>query len=155
MGNFLLGSYSARLDKSGRLKIPEKFRAAIEERYGKDLFVTSLSDDAVHIYPLPVWITLTGITQEGVNQFNQSVQSFQVRVSHMGSVNQIDLKGRVLISPQLRQKIQLDGEVEVLGINNHLQVWNKERLVKTIESKPLTTEDWEAIARLSPRGRNE
>ena len=43
MGNFILGSFSARLDKSGRLKIPEKFRAAIEEEFGKDLFVTSLS----------------------------------------------------------------------------------------------------------------
>lgn len=155
MGNIILGSSSARLDKSGRLKIPEKFRAAIEEQYGKDLFVTSLSDDAVHIYPLPVWLELTGITHEGVNQFNQSVQSFQVRVSHMGSVNQIDLKGRVLISPQLRQKVRLDGEVEVLGITNHLQVWNKEHLVKTIEANPLSAEDWENIARLSPRGRNE
>jgi MraZ protein len=152
MGNFILGSSSARLDKSGRLKIPEKFRAAIEEQYGRDLFVTSLSDDAVHIYPLPVWIQLTGITHEGVNQFNQSVQSFQVRVSHMGSVNQIDPKGRVLISPQLRQKVNLDGEVEVLGITNHLQVWNKEHLVKTIEANPLTARDWEAIARLSPPG---
>ncbi|OGD12237.1 MAG: hypothetical protein A2Y86_07030 [Candidatus Aminicenantes bacterium RBG_13_62_12] len=155
MGNFILGSFSARLDKSGRLKIPEKFRAAIEEEFGKDLFVTSLSDDAVHIYPLPVWIKLTGITQEGANQFNQSVQSFQVRVSHMGSVNQIDPKGRVLISPQLRQKVRLEAEVEVLGINNHLQVWNKEHLVKTIEANPLTAEDWQTIARLSPRGRNE
>jgi len=155
MGNFMLGSSSARLDKSGRLKIPEKFRAAIEEQYGKDLFVTSLSDDAVHIYPLPVWTQLTGITHEGVNQFNQSVQSFQVRVSHMGSVNQIDPKGRVLISPQLRQKVNLNGEVEVLGITNHLQVWNKEHLVKTIEANPLNAEDWENIARLSPRGRNE
>lgn len=152
MGNFILGSSSARLDKSGRLKIPEKFRAAIEEQYGKDLFVTSLSDDAVHVYPLPVWLQLTGITHEGVNQFNQSVQSFQVRVSHMGSVNQIDPKGRVLISPQLRQKVKLDGEVEVLGITNHLQVWNKEHLIKTIEANPLTAKDWEAIARLSPPG---
>lgn len=155
MGNFLLGSYTARLDKSGRLKIPEKFRTAIEQEYGKDLFVTSLSDDAVHIYPMPVWLSLTGITQEGVNQFNPSVQSFQVRATHMGGVNQIDLKGRILISPQLRQKIHLDGEVEVLGINNHIQVWNKEHLTKTVEANPLTSEDWEAIARLSSRGRNE
>ncbi len=155
MGNYLLGSCPAKLDKSGRLKIPEKFRAAIEEKYGKELFVTSLSDDAVHIFPLPIWFKLTGITQEGANQFNLSVQSFQVRVSHMGSVNQIDPKGRVLISPQLRQKIGLDGEVEVLAINNHLQVWNKDHLIKTIEANPLTADDWQAIARLSSRGPDE
>ncbi|MCK7470183.1 MAG: hypothetical protein MZU95_04795 [Desulfomicrobium escambiense] len=37
---------------SGRIKIPEKFREVIEQVYGKDLFVTSLSDDSIKIYPL-------------------------------------------------------------------------------------------------------
>ena len=40
MNNSLMGSYAARLDASGRIKIPEKFRELIEENYGKDLFVT-------------------------------------------------------------------------------------------------------------------
>ena len=31
LGQYLIGSYTARLDKSGRIKIPEKFRAAIED----------------------------------------------------------------------------------------------------------------------------
>jgi division/cell wall cluster transcriptional repressor MraZ len=156
MGNLLLGSGTARLDKSGRLKIPEKFRVAIEERYGKDVFVTSLNNEAIHIFPLPIWLKLTGITQEGTIQFKPSVQNLLIRVSRMGSISQIDPKGRVLISPHLRQKARLDGEVEVLGINDtHLQVWNKEILDKTIEAKPLTDEDWESIARLSSRGRDE
>ena len=156
MGNLLLGSSTARLDKSGRIKIPEKFRSAIEERYGKDLFVTSLNDEAIHIFPLPIWLKLTGITQEDTVQFKPSVQSLLVRVSHMGTISQIDPKGRVLISPHLRQKAQLNGEVEVLGINdNHLQLWNKDILTKKVETTPLTDEDWESIARLSSRGRNE
>jgi MraZ protein len=156
MGNLLLGSSTARLDKSGRIKIPEKFRSAIEERYGKDLFVTSLNDEAIHIFPLPIWLILTGITQEDTVQFKPSVQSLLVRVSHMGTISQIDPKGRVLISPHLRQKAQLNGEVEVLGINdNHLQLWNKDILTKKVEANPLTDEDWESIARLSSRGRNE
>ena len=45
MANVLIGSYTARLDTSGRIKIPEKFREVIEQVYGKDVFVTSLSDD--------------------------------------------------------------------------------------------------------------
>ncbi|MGD9346791.1 MAG: hypothetical protein PVH84_13065, partial [Candidatus Aminicenantes bacterium] len=52
MGNLLIGSATAKLDKSGRIKIPEKFRTALEEEYGKDLFITSLTDEAIQIYPL-------------------------------------------------------------------------------------------------------
>jgi len=33
--NQLIGSYSARLDHSGRLKIPEKFRDLIENSMGR------------------------------------------------------------------------------------------------------------------------
>jgi hypothetical protein len=47
MANVLIGSYTAKLDASGRIKIPEKFREVIEQVYGKDLFVTSLSDDSI------------------------------------------------------------------------------------------------------------
>jgi len=47
MGNTLIGSSPARFDKSGRIKIPEKFRIAIEEEYGKELFITSLTDEAI------------------------------------------------------------------------------------------------------------
>ena len=66
MGNSLIGSYAARFDQSGRIKIPEKFRSTIEEEYGKELFITSLTDEAVQIYPLSVWEELTGIASEGV-----------------------------------------------------------------------------------------
>jgi len=35
MSNSLIGSYPARLDASGRVKIPQKFREAIEAQHGR------------------------------------------------------------------------------------------------------------------------
>ncbi|MEE9390143.1 MAG: MraZ N-terminal domain-containing protein [Candidatus Aminicenantaceae bacterium] len=81
MGNSLLGSYTAKFDKSGRIKIPEKFRTAIEEEYGKELFITSLSDEAVQIYPLSVWEGLTGITNEGAIHMHPAVRRFLLGVN--------------------------------------------------------------------------
>ena len=49
------GSAPAKIDEKGRLKIPTDFRRVIEERYGPDLFVTSVMGDAALLYPLPVW----------------------------------------------------------------------------------------------------
>jgi MraZ protein len=148
MGNTLIGSYTARFDKSGRIKIPERFRAAIEEEYGKELFITSLTDEAVQIYPLPVWNNLTGIAGEGAYHFKPSIRRLLIRVNSKGTKYRIDSKGRILVNQLLREKAQLEDEVEVIGLSNHLEIWNKDLLEETLGEKPLTDEDFENIAEL-------
>jgi len=155
MGNFLLGSYPARIGKSGRIKIPEKFRTAIEELYGKELFITSLSDQAVQIYPLPVWEELAGITKTGLVHLKPDVKMFMRRVNLKGGQHEIDLKGRVLINPVLREKTQLEEDVEVIGLNNHLEVWNRDLLNKLLDKNPLTDEDFEQISNLANKVKTE
>ncbi len=155
MGNLLIGSYTVRLDKSGRIKIPEKFRAALEEGYGKDLFITSLTDEAVQVYPLPVWEKLSGVSTEGALHLKPTVRKFMLRVNRKGFHYQIDSKGRVLISQVLREKAKLEDEVEVIGLSNHLEIWNKKSLDQTLEEKPLTNEDFDNIAGLTPQGKSE
>lgn len=155
MGNSLIGSYSARFDRSGRIKIPEKFRSAIEEEYGKELFITSLTDEAVQIYPLPVWEELTGIASEGALHLKPTVRKFMLRVNRKGIKYQIDSKGRILITQSLRERAKLEDEVEVIGLSNHLEIWNKNILDETLEGKPLTDEDFENISELLPQGKDK
>jgi MraZ protein len=155
MGSFLLGSYTARFDKSSRIKIPEKFRNAIEEQFGKDLFITSLADESVQIYPLSVWERLSGSSMEGALQLNPAVRSFMIRVNRKGNHYRIDSKGRILINQVLREKAELNDEVVVLGLTDHLEVWNKDKLDKILEERPLTNEDFERIAELLPQGKTE
>lgn len=155
MTNSLIGSYTARLDASGRIKIPEKFRETIEAVYGKEIFITSLSDESVQIYPLGVWEEMTGIASEGAVHLRPDVRKFMLRVNRKGSRHEIDSKGRVLISQVLREKAALKEEVEVIGLSNHLEVWNRDALDGTLEQSPLTNEDFENIARLIPRGKTE
>ena len=149
----MIGSYTARFDKSGRIKIPEKFRIAIEEKYGKDVFITSLTDESVQIYPLPVWERLSGISDEGALHLKPAIRKFMIRVNRRGNHHQIDSKGRVLIGQVLRERANLEEEVEVIGLSNHLEVWNKTRLDVSLEEKPLTNEDFENISQLLPQGK--
>jgi division/cell wall cluster transcriptional repressor MraZ len=148
MGHLLIGSYSAKLDKSGRLKIPEKFRSAIEEEYGKDLFITSLTDDSVHVYPLPVWTALSGVTKQGAVHFRPDVRQFMLNVNRKGTGAEIDSKGRVLINQILRDQAKLQDEVVVIGMTNHLEVWDKGLLDQKLQGKPLSDRDFENIARI-------
>jgi MraZ protein len=155
MAEVLIGNYTARFDASGRIKIPEKFREAIQASYGKDLFVTSLTDESVQIYPLSVWLDMTGMTAEGAVHLRPDVRKFMLRVNRNGSRHELDSKGRVLINQTLRDKARLQEEVEVIGLSNHLEVWNKDALDGILEEKPLSDADFENIARLIPRGKTE
>jgi len=155
MADVLIGSYTARFDASGRIKIPEKFSEAIQASYGKDLFVTSLTDESIQIYPLSVWLEMTGMTAEGAVHLRPDVRKFMLRVNRNGSRHELDSKGRVLINQTLREKARLQEEVEVVGLSNHLEVWNKNSLDGILEEKPLSDADFENIARLIPRGKSE
>jgi len=155
MGNFLIGSYKARLDKSGRIKIPEKFRLAIEEEYGKDVVITSLEGEAIQIYPLPVWQKLTAITSEGTLHLKPAVKKFHLNVNRFGNHYEIDSKGRILINSTLRERAKLNEEVEVIGLSTYIEVWDKDILDKKLEEKPLTDEDFETISELKPKGKPE
>jgi len=154
MGNYLIGSYTARIDKGGRIKIPEKFRAAIEEEYGKEVFITSLTDTAVQIYPLPVWLNLAGISKQGLLQLKPDLRMFMLHVNRKGTYYEIDSKGRILISQSLKDKAHLDTEVEVIGLNDHLEIWSKKSLDNILDQNPLTEENFERISDLRS-GREE
>lgn len=148
MGNLLIGSYKAKLDKGGRLKIPEKFRAAIEERFGKGLFVTSLEDDYVQIFPLPVFEDIMKTPGDETRYPDPDVLEFVRKASLLGTNGEIDSKGRVLITQWLRAKAGLQTEVQVIGLNNYLEVWDRARLDEKMAKKPITYEDFKKIAKL-------
>jgi len=147
MGNFLIGSYKAKLDKGGRLKIPEKFRTAIEARFGKDLFVTSIEDDYVQIFPLPVWEGILSAPDDASTFPDPDVQDFIRKASLVGTSGEIDSKGRVLITQWLRAKADLKAEVQVVGLTTYLEVWDRARIDEKMAKNPLTPDDLRKISK--------
>jgi MraZ protein len=143
----LRGNYTARMDDKGRLKIPTAFRRYIEEKYGPDFYVTSLTGEGVRIYPLPEW--------ESVEQrlallpsMDPARRKFLDRTNYYGQQAALDTQGRVLIHPLLRKAAALAGDVVVLGYLTYLEIWELERFERRLLSDPYTEEDEAAIARL-------
>ena len=52
------GNSPAKIDDKGRLKVPNAFRSLLESKYGRELFLTSLTGEYVRIYPMPVWLEI-------------------------------------------------------------------------------------------------
>jgi len=148
MGYLLIGSYPAKLDDGGRLKIPERFRTVIEERFGKELFITSLEDDFVQMFPYPVWEKMTETPAYGSRYPDPDIQEFLRKAHVFGTPGEIDAKGRVLISFALREKAGLQAEVQVIGLNDYLEIWDRGRLMDKMAKKPLTHDDFKKITKL-------
>ena len=141
----LRGNSPAKIDDKGRLKVPNGFRVVIQKDHGSELFVTSLTGQSVRIYPMPVWVDIERrLTQ--MPSIHPARLRFLDRVNFYGQVAELDPQGRVLIQPRLRESALMNGEVDVLGQQNYLEVWNHERFVTRLIAEPFTDEDAKALS---------
>lgn len=141
----LRGNFSAKIDDKARLKVPNVFRALMQEQYGSELFVTSLSGEHVAIYPMPVWVALeTKLSR--MPSTHPALIKYLDRVNFYGQPAELDTQGRVLIHQRLRDAAGMVGEVDVFGQFDHLKVWNHDRFLARLQHEPFSDEDARALA---------
>jgi MraZ protein len=136
----LRGSYSAKIDDKGRLKLPLAFKVLVEERHGVSVYVTSLTGDSVRIYPMPVWQAIEERLSR-VPSTNLSRAKYLDRVNYYGQAGEFDAQGRLSIHLRLREAAGITGEVDVLGQVDHLEVWNHDRFQAKLRDQPFTNDD--------------
>jgi MraZ protein len=141
----LRGNYAAKIDDKGRLKIPNAFRSLIEGTHGKELFVTSITGEFVRIYPMPIWLAHEEKLAT-VPSTHPARLKFSDRVNYFGQTAEIDVQGRVLIHPRVRESAGMVGEVDVFGQYQWLDVWNHERFVAKLQREPFTDDDARALS---------
>ncbi len=139
------GNAPARIDDKGRLKIPNAFRSLLESKYGRELFLTSLTGEYVRVYPMPVWLE---IEQKlgAMPSTHPAKLRFLDRISYFGQTAELDVQGRVLIPVRLREAATMAGDVDVLGLYNYLDVWNHDRFLTKLQREPFTDDDARALS---------
>lgn len=141
----LRGNSPAKIDDKGRLKVPNGFRVTIQEAHGRELFVTSLMGDSVRIYPMPVWLEIER-KLGAMPSTHPARQKYLDRVNFYGQVTELDPQGRVLIQPRLRDSALMTGEVDVIGKQDYLEVWNHDRFLARLVREPYTDDDARALS---------
>jgi transcriptional regulator MraZ len=137
----LRGNHSARIDDKGRLKIPNAFRALVQDQHGAGLYLTSLTGESVLIYPMAVWLAVEQRLSR-VPSINPARNRFLDRVNYFGQVSEFD----VMIPPRLRESAGMSGEVDVLGQVEYLEVWNHERFLEKLKREPFTEDDARSLS---------
>jgi MraZ protein len=139
------GHEQARIDDKGRLKVPNVFRSLLETKYGRELFLTSLTGEYVRLYPMPVWVDI----EEKLGRMPSTHPSrvrFLDRINFFGQAVELDTQGRVLVPARLRETAAIAGDVDVLGQYNYLDTWNHDRLQAKLQRDPYTDDDAKALS---------
>lgn len=119
------GSYIATIDDRGRVKIPAKYLSALEQGFGREVYLTSLNGDHVLFYPMAVWQEIERKIA-AIPMRDPEMEEFVSRSSYWGTESEIDSKGRILIPADLRAASKLQGALLLLGKIDYLVIWNKE-----------------------------
>lgn len=117
------GHYEHSLDAKHRLSIPARFRSA----FASGLVLAKDSDACVAAWTPQVHETIIERALAGQNplggQYKQIQRFFQANSFDV----ELDSAGRVILPPPLLEHAQIEKEVVVAGVGDHLEVWGRER----------------------------
>jgi MraZ protein len=94
---------------------------------------------------MAVWLEIERRLAE-VPSANPSKQRFLDRVNFFGQTVTMDKQGRVVLPQLLRESAAMAGDVSVLGLQNHLEVWNQKRLTERFKKEPFTDDDGRVLS---------
>jgi MraZ protein len=116
-----IGEYQHTLDDKGRLAVPAKFRSDLD----KGVVLTRELDHCLSLYPINEW-ELRATELSKIKTVHSDPRSF-VRSQLSGAMDlKLDAQGRVMIPDYLRNYAGVKKDVVVIGLYNHLEIWDKE-----------------------------
>jgi MraZ protein len=115
----LRGSYPAKIDDKGRLKIPTAFKALVEEQHGAAMYLTSLSGESVRLYPMPVWLAIEG-RLTAMPSTHPARLKFLDRVSYYGQTAEFDSQSRTMRFRSKTSRLLVQIKISILLLQNIL-----------------------------------
>ena len=114
------GSFVHTLDDKGRLMVPRKMR----EELGSKAYIMKGFDGSLSVYNEEKYQKL--VSEFGRLSFNQQKVRDYLRLQFASTYEMdVDKLGRVQIPTALLTKFNISREVLVLGIGDHIEVWDK------------------------------
>lgn len=119
------GVTSINLDTKGRLAIPTRYRAELQESCEGQLVLTVDRDKCLLLYPLQEWeeIERKLIRLPTLNPQARRLQ--RLLIGHATEC-EMDSQGRVLVSEPLRKFAGLDKRVVLTGQGNKFEIWDED-----------------------------
>jgi MraZ protein len=142
------GEFHHSIDDKGRISIPAKLRDVILSVYGGRLVITR-TPYCLEAYSPEEWSEVESWIGQ-LSRVNTEAQRYKRFFYSAATEVEMDKQGRILVPPHLRSSADLSSEIVLVGMQNKLEIWSRERWEK--DQKDLLG-DWDSITdSLSDKG---
>ena len=114
-----LGQFDHTIDSKGRMALPAKFRGRLEE----GAVISKGMGTCLSVHTMQRWEEKSAELVEG--KTSEELRDFERRIYPSASEIELDGQGRLVIPARLRTFAQLDSEVTVAGVRDHIEVWDR------------------------------
>lgn len=136
----LTGTFLRSLDEKLRLAVPKRLREAMGCGEGATLYIAPGTDGSLSIYPEEAFRQLAKRI-EAVSPAEQHVRAFTRLFYARAQRVELDSQGRLRIPVELARLGQLEGDVVLLGVQNHVELWAQERWQAYLAEKEARYDD--------------
>jgi MraZ protein len=118
----LLGAFEHTIDDKNRLTLPAKFRQAFSD----GVVVTRGLDRCLYAYRREDWGRLVESRLAPLDPLGKEGRKMHRYFFASATEADLDKQGRVMLPPPLIDYAQLGREVVVAGVNDRLEIWDRE-----------------------------
>ena len=122
----LTGTWPRTLDDKGRLAVPKRVRDDLGGMDLKSLFLAPWTEKSLAVFTPKNFETLAQRFSEksaGKSDVRNYMRLFYAKAEQLD----VDSQGRLRIPDRLKAFAELEREVVLLGVNDHLEVWDAAR----------------------------
>ena len=122
----LTGEYEHTLDEKSRLFITNKLRSQIDaHEHGSSFYLVLGANGILCLYPEKCFEQIVQAVAPATSAADEAV-SFERLGFALASKVELDNQGRLLINERLRTRAGLSSQITLVGVRDHIEVWNSE-----------------------------
>lgn len=119
------------------MPIPAAFRRQLGEASS---VVATVLDQCLAVYPAPEWARLEA-QLAALPAFGKPVKALTRLLTSRAVDCEIDVQGRILLPPPLRQGAGLDRDATVIGVLNRFEVWSPDNWSRFVRDSERLLDD--------------
>jgi len=120
----LTGEYEHTLDEKGRLFVANKLRSQIDvQEHGSSFYLVMGASGILCLYPEKYFQQIALAGAPGTAAPDEAV-AFERLSFALASKVELDRQGRLLLSEKLRKRAKLNNTLTLVGIRDHIELWN-------------------------------
>lgn len=117
------GSYAYSVDSKGRINLPAKMRKYVSPDANDTFVVTRGFERCLYLYPFDEWTNLEKSVRK-LSPTDPRHRFFTRTLMQWATEGQLDRQSRITIPRELLQFAGIDNAALIIGVLEHIEVWN-------------------------------